>query len=360
MRRDLLAAVALCASLFAASSVAKPTLDLGFSDGVRPLDLPDAPAPEECGGCHKAEYADWQTTMHKAAWTAPVFQAGFIVEPLEVCVNCHAPLPEQQAEIAANAAWYTWQDPHTRQGPEPAKAPEPHAEQGITCAVCHVRDGAVLASHDDDAAPHAIRVEPGLAESTLCASCHQFNSAAVRSTDRGDEIVITGEPMQTTWSEWARSDAGRGGDTCQSCHMPGGRHLFRGAHDRDLLRASLAVEATRRGDLVTFALSSVGTGHDLPTGDLFRHLTVEVDRGPGWEEVDRVGRTFALRHRAGGAVLAETSDTRLRPGVVRRVKVEADQPLRWRVVWHDTSERDEAHARVPLAETTLVLAEGER
>jgi hypothetical protein len=338
-------------AVVATRAAAVQGLELGFSGGLRPLDLPGAPPAEDCGGCHPAELADWQRSMHKAAWTAPVFQAGYVVEPLEACVNCHAPLPEQVAEINTNAAWYRWQRPDTRAGPEPEKRPEPHAGEGITCAVCHVRDGAVLAVHADDAAPHPIAVEPRLGGSELCANCHEFNAVAVR-----DGVArVVDEVMQSTYSEWVASGEG----SCQSCHMPEGRHLFRGANDRELLRSSLTVTAERRGARVVLTLASRGVGHDLPTGDLFRHLTVEVDRGAGFEVVARIGRTFALAHSPDGALVRETSDNRLKPGERREVAVRAPGAVRWRVVWHDSSEADEARAILPIEQITFLMAEGE-
>ena len=93
--------------------------------------------------------------------------------------------------------------------------------------------------------------------------------------------------------------------------MPGGRHLFRGAWDVELLRRSPhvdVVDGVGLGDGVdgrALVLRSVDVGHHFPTGDLFRHLTVEVcadghindadadKNDDAWRDVFRIGRVFA-------------------------------------------------------------------
>ena len=116
--------------------------------------------------------------------------------------------------------------------------------------------------------------------------------------------------------------------------MPGGRHLFRGAWDEDLLRRSLDVTVTGGG----LALRSVDVGHHFPTGDLFRHLTVEAAGDDGvFADVARVGRVF------GGVGLDKqvVEDTSLVPGVQRLVPLPPGS-ARWRVRYHYAEARHEA------------------
>ena len=138
--------------------------------------------------------------------------------------------------------------------------------------------------------------------------------------------------MQSTYSEWVAYRRAGGAETCQGCHMPQGRHVMSGAHDVELLRGALAVAVSDGALTVT----SVGVGHSFPTGDVFRHLTVEVreDGGaPGaWRVVARLGRRFDTRL-DGETLLArkvETADTSLRPGEARVVRLPAAAKS-WRV-----------------------------
>ena len=181
---------------------------------------------------------------------------------------------------------------------------------------------------------------------------------------------MTDLPMQRTYSEWlAYRDAG-GRATCQSCHMPGGDHTMRGAHDVELLRGSLAVTASDDARGAQLTLASVGVGHAFPTGDLFRHLTVEVrpagdprvrDGEDAWRVVDRMGRTFETRldGRTLQAYKVETADTVLVPGVPRVVRLPSTRgELLWRVRYHYGSERDERRGLVPADALFVTLASG--
>jgi Cytochrome c554 and c-prime len=281
-------------------------------------------ASEACGGCHGAAFADWSGSGHASAWTSPLFRAGFKVEPRRFCVECHA---GADAERAA---------------------------EGIGCLGCHeARSAAPARGH-----VAALRSREELRSATACKDCHEFTTPAF---DDG-AARPTSLPMQSTYSEWAAYRRAGGGETCQGCHMPQGRHVMSGAHDVELLRGALAV-AVSDGALT---ITSVGVGHSFPTGDVFRHLTVEVrevreDGGaPGaWRVVARLGRRFDTRL-DGDTLLArkvETADTSLRPGEARVVRLPAAAKS-WRVRYHYGSERDERRSLVPDSALFATLAEG--
>ena len=305
---------------------------LGFSAGDRPLVI-QAPnqgslSARACAACHQAVYDDWQTTRHRVAWDNVVFLDGLGREPLPRCVHCHAPLLEQQREVGPLRG---------RRFTSPSTTGLLH--EGITCAVCHVRDGRVLTTRPvtpDAATPmHPITVDKALQDPAFCASCHQFGFS-------NSDVL-----MQGTWSEWRAFNAGGGQGTCQSCHMPGGRHLFRGAWDHDLLRRSLQVTVTTGRVL---ELRSIDVGHHFPTGDLFRHLSVEVAGDDGaFVDVDRIGRVF------GGVGVDKhvVEDTSLVPGVPRLVSVPPSS-TRWRVRYHYAEARHEDAGVVDA----VVIAEG--
>jgi len=276
-----------------------------------------ARAAEACGGCHGAAFADWRGSGHAAAWTNPLFRAGFKVEPRRFCVECHAP-------VAA------------------------HADDGIGCLSCHeARAAAPAPGH-----VAALRTREELRSATACKDCHEFATPAF---DDGASRA-TSLPMQSTYTEWVAYQRAGGAETCQGCHMPQGRHVMSGAHDVDLLRGALAVAVSDGALTVT----SVGVGHSFPTGDVFRHLTVEVrEDGGAWRVVARLGRRFDTRLDS-DTLLArkvETADTSLRPGDARVVRLPAAAKS-WRVRYHYGSERDERRGLVPDSALFATLAEG--
>ncbi|MEZ4322246.1 MAG: hypothetical protein R3F61_32535 [Myxococcota bacterium] len=374
--------IAALFGLFAALPLsASEPFDFGFGQGMAPIPYEGAPPPGRCEPCHAEITADWSASRHHVAWTNDLMIAGFVAEPLEFCVNCHAPLPEQRAEVLANQAFYRSLDPRRRNGPIPAQLPEPTAAHGIHCATCHLRGDVTLAPSKSDASPHDTRVEPGMSAGDFCVSCHEFPMPVTHA----GVTTLSDAPMQSTGTEWrawvatvresrsrrdepgsptaatvreSRSRRDEPGsptaatvpESCQDCHMPGGRHVFRGAHDREWLKTAVSVE--RSAGRLT--LRSVGVGHHFPSGDLFRHVTVEIDRGTGWEVVDWIGRRF---ERGADDVRRVASDTSLRPGEPRQVEVPAAFE-RWRLVYHYGSETDEKRGLLDPAQITFTLAEG--
>lgn len=322
------------------NAVAVVAARFGFSGGDRPV---VAVAPDQgslsaaaCGACHVEVYADWQSTRHRQAFDNAVFQDGLEREPAPRCIHCHAPLREQRALLGPlrgkhiNVAAGRVDDGSL-------------VHEGVSCAVCHVRAGAIVAARavvpSETIPMHDVKVDVGLKDPAFCGSCHQFgfanNSAAL---------------MQGTYDEWRAYSAAGGTETCQSCHMPKGRHLFRGAWDTALLERSLIVE--REG--LTLTLRSHQVGHHFPTGDLFRHLSVEAvvandDSGGDVVEVAFVGRRFGGQ----GTDKHVVTDTALRPG--RPLVVELPATSRaWRVRYHYAEARHERDGVV----APVVIAEG--
>jgi hypothetical protein len=362
MRVDPRWLVAFGLATVVVAAVASESASLGLSRGAASLDVgAGASTAEQCGRCHAEQLAQWEGSRHRVAHTNALYQAGLVAETSAFCVNCHSPLRAQADEVLGNLAWYRWQDPRHRRGPvEPERAPEPLAGEGVTCVVCHLRDGVVLVDElPETSAPHAMRVEPGLTDGTLCGGCHEFGMPAFAQ----GTFSITDVPMQSTLSEWQDWVAAGGETSCVDCHMGDGRHGFEGAHDRERLAASLDVRVRRRRGELVVQLQTVGVGHDLPSGDLFRAIGVEVARGSDapWVEVHRAGRTFEVVHNAeGGISKRPLGDTRLHPGEVRRVPIPADGPARWRVVYHYGSANDEVRGVIPMDQLIAVLAEGIR
>jgi hypothetical protein len=271
----------------------------GFSEGLRAIDA-DAVPSESCGACHRQVYREWKSSRHSMSTTNEIFREGFLREPSIRCVRCHAPLPEQAKPFRR---WLR----ERRFGASELAVEE---NEGIGCAVCHVRDGVVLTSRPIATPEHPTRFEPLLADARFCAGCHQFRF----EKSHGAGAELTDHVTQDTWREWRST----GTDDCMSCHMDEHGHRFPGAHDLELLRASIDF-VVREGVL---ELRSIGVGHRLPTGDLFRHLILEIDDG-GWKPIAWIGRRFEVVEEGGRHVKRMAEDTTLAPGETRRFRVGA-------------------------------------
>jgi nitrate/TMAO reductase-like tetraheme cytochrome c subunit len=246
-----------------------------FEQGLHPLRDVTAPpqvdslSARACGTCHEAEYAQWATSRHAAAFTNALFRASFATaDRRSWCVNCHAPLPEQRQPALGLG-----------DGGDAALL-----EEGVTCAACHLRGGEVLSARvpsQEARNAHPVRHELRLATAEACTGCHQFNVPIPGEPLTRD----SGVPMQDTGAEWASSRAAAEGKTCQSCHMGGAGHHFPGAHTPGYVAGALSVTfRVEDGGVLIAELRSRGVGHRVPTGDPFRRLRLVLCRDEGCEE----------------------------------------------------------------------------
>jgi hypothetical protein len=192
------------------------------------------------------------------------------------------------------------------------------------------------------------------------------------------ELYITQETMQSTYDEWTRyKEAGGEGD-CVSCHMPEGAHTFPGT-EPEFLRKALHVTTAWKGGELLFSITSSKVGHNFPTGDLFRHLTLEVSlNGREYFVIHRMGRTYGFAGVFGDTtpeaqkrVLME--DTSLKPFEIRGVMLtkkmvedmqETGSPalpsaIQYRVRYHLSSPVDERRGTLSESISILPLIEGE-
>ncbi|MBF0625808.1 MAG: hypothetical protein HQL82_13495 [Magnetococcales bacterium] len=236
----------------------------------------------ECGQCHQEIYREWSQSIHARAWTEEYFQADYAFEGRPyVCINCHIQLRNQREFDAVSYRDADRLEPVLQRNPD--FDPELQKE-GVTCAVCHVREGRVIGLHPSDTAPHPVAVKPELLSGMdPCRMCH------VASGQRWDMFYRL-PPCGTV----AEIRQGGKEPDCVGCHLPrvtrpsaeggplreGGRHLFQGGHHPPQVIKALevAVERASLGDRerVTFTLTNVGTDHRLPTGTPDRHLTLEL------------------------------------------------------------------------------------
>jgi len=286
-----------------------------FSAGLSAVELGRTPSvmisAQTCVGCHAAVHGEWQQSGHRRAWTNALFQREYTERPLEWCVHCHAPLQLQLDEVRRGGGRL--------------------ADEGVTCAVCHVREGHLIAARRRARSPHVTVVDEEFGGPRFCAGCHQFSFP--RFDASGSTVVGYGPvPMQDTVAQHA---AGPDADTpCTSCHArTPARHRMPGGHDPEMLARAFATSVCSDGDAVVVRVENRGAGHRLPTGDVHRHLALRVWRPSAperlWEAL------WLRRFRAlddGGKELVE--DSTLAPREVRRSRVElaalggaADEPV---------------------------------
>ena len=158
--------------------------------------------------------------------------------------------------------------------------------EGVTCAVCHVKDGAIVGPYGDARAPHPTRQDSAMTKGFgVCQRCH------VVSGSRWDTFYRI--PPCGTVAEI--QEAGATPD-CTGCHMPevtrplwaggppraGRQHLWRGGHTPASVQQALSVDVDLRARpdgrrVATVTLTNVGADHYLPTGTPDRHLTLELE-----------------------------------------------------------------------------------
>jgi len=162
---------------------------------------------KECGSCHKDHYEEWNTSTHSMAWKDLQFQAEIAKETSPyMCINCHIPLQNQQEYIITGLEDGDLYKPIKHKNPE---FDADLQQEGINCASCHVRDGAIISLTVSNRAPHKSVQDKNHLSEQLCISCH--NAVAVVTP----ELVCTFE----TGDEWK---AGPFAETmnCKTCHMP--------------------------------------------------------------------------------------------------------------------------------------------
>ena len=226
-------------------------------------------APESCGGCHPAQFKDWQTTVHgRSVGPGLLGQTPTLLrtEPAtaKVCYSCHAPLSEQQEVISFGS--------RTRKN---AHFDSNLQSEGLTCAACHVRnnkrfgpprrDGSLENTKPREKLPHGDATRtPAFQRAEFCMGCHQFQP---------DGNSLNGKLLENTYNEWKNGPYAAQGTQCQQCHMPDRRHLWRGIHDPEMVKKGVTIDlqlsqATYKvGDKLEAALTltNSGVGHYFPT-----------------------------------------------------------------------------------------------
>ncbi|MDP2606853.1 MAG: ammonia-forming cytochrome c nitrite reductase subunit c552 [Deltaproteobacteria bacterium] len=231
--------------------------------------------PEACGSCHPTQYADWKESLHRRAmgpgpWGQIIDLTQNSPEEAIQCMTCHAPLSEQMPALEKTT---------DGKGNSYAKNPnfDPRLQlEGITCAACHVRrhqrfgppkaQGASATRYPPGTPSHeGVQRTPYFEKAEFCKDCHQF--------DPENSLLVNGKPLQDTYREWKNSIWGKGEAACQDCHMSGRRHLWKGIHDRDMVKGGVRIEAHLKKLTaisespleLSVAVTNAAVGHKFPT-----------------------------------------------------------------------------------------------
>lgn len=301
-------------------------------------------APSDCGQCHVQQYGDWQTALHAKAMGPGLMGQLVNMAPQardeqQDCIRCHAPLAEQADSLAlaiASAASL----PKSAKAQTNKTTQPPLHEQGLVCAACHLRahqifgpprrDGSAPDAAQRAALPHGgFTAATAFADSRFCAACHQFEP---------DGFALNGKLLENTYEEWNASRHAREGRSCQSCHMPERRHLWRGIHDPDMVHAAIRFmpePAQVASGIVnaTLTVRNVGAGHQFPTY-VTPKVVVEI------EQIDGAGRS-----------LPKTREERI---IQRLVPLELDREIADTRLAPDEELRFEYHQRLQTGAQGLV------
>ncbi|MEE9591672.1 MAG: multiheme c-type cytochrome [Thermodesulfobacteriota bacterium] len=234
-----------------------------------------------CGLCHKDIYEEWKTSMHANSWKDPYFQADFKFDgSQQICINCHAPLENQQENLVLGFKGDDKFDPILKPNPDFDRSLQ---QEGVTCAVCHIEEGVILGPHEISTGAHQVRKDSRFTDGNgVCRRCHSVKG------DRWD--VFLKLPPCGNFAEIEETGIKI---NCVKCHMPrvkramaigaqeriGGRHLWRGGHDQEMVKKAIKIElkentAKENKKVYVISLTNIGAEHRLPTGTPDRHLKV--------------------------------------------------------------------------------------
>ncbi|MCB1173653.1 MAG: hypothetical protein KDK39_08815 [Leptospiraceae bacterium] len=182
------------------------------------LDPEKSISAERCRMCHQKQHSSWLASAHGRAFENHIFQHAFQRDRLGWCLNCHAPLwkPDVQPlqDVLANTA-----TGHLY-------------KEGISCIVCHVRDGEIISNTDYSAKPwqlyHPVRYDPSFGSPEFCAGCHQFNFVQTsRPLHPFVHYESTGPAMQNVVHEFYAGGRELYPQGCLECHFENGDHSLK-------------------------------------------------------------------------------------------------------------------------------------
>jgi hypothetical protein len=287
-------------------------------------------SPDSCGACHQQQLKDWQGSSHAHAMGPGLI--GQLVEMAatdrnqhQACLSCHAPLSEQADSLVVELARGTYD---FKSLPPPDNSNKLH-EQGMICAACHLRgyemfgpprkDGTTADSNDTTLPHGAWESTDAFEDSRFCSTCHQFGA---------NGYALNGKLLENTYEEWKASDYPEKGVSCQSCHMPDRRHLWRGIHDVEMTRSGVTIETSMtpaENDQIigSIKITNSNTGHYFPTYITPKILLQGIQLDQNGAEIAGSSQQFEIGRNLPLNLASENYDTRLAPGQMLEIDYEA-------------------------------------
>lgn len=294
--------------------------------------------PKDCGACHNDKLNEWRTSLHAKAFSPGLVGQLLTYSPADAasCLQCHAPLAEQRQAFEAARAHGKGHMPDAQE----------LAAAGNSCGGCHLRAyrrfgppqrGTGEVGPSDTNGPHggAFRTKD-FETSDFCAVCHQFSQ----------DQAINGKPLENTVTEWRTSPQAASGQSCQSCHMPDRRHLWRGIHDPATVASGLTPTVSASQDKAVFAVTNTGVGHAFPTYVTPKAVLHALLLDASGRPLPGSEKTYLIQRRveAVGDDWREVSDTRLLPGQTASVELSWGTARRARA-WLEVQPDDYYHSQ---------------
>jgi cytochrome c554/c'-like protein len=294
---------------------------------------------KDCGTCHQEIYREWQQSIHAMAYQDQQFQVEWKKDNVQICLNCHTPLQNQQAYIVKGLLNGDYKTPVLVSNPFFDTSLQ---SESITCATCHVRDGYVIGTIGITNAPHKTIQDIEFLSEKLCLGCHNVV----------DEMTATLVCTFETGDEWNSNWAKKEGKNCITCHMPETERSIslnmetRKSHFHDLpgsgipkffdmeAKALKSLEITEdnvnveyaTGDKLKYTLKVKNSyaGHSVPTGDPERFLLItfrltDSQHNVFAEEQHRIGEKWQWYPKA-----KKLADNNLKPLEERQYSFETD------------------------------------
>lgn len=336
MRQMWMALALLAFAVFLSAAATDPGLPSNFWNSpaaavVEPhhnwSDLEHDLRPEACAQCHNEQFESWKGSLHAHAFSpglAGQFPSMGYAEA-NSCLKCHAPLTEQkyrnenEVDLSLQLLIKYKKGFDSNADIDAVKLPLRHS--GVNCAACHVRRGkrfgpppkaSAATGHLKGDVHGGFMATRAFEASQFCTSCHQFPQS----------MAINGKPLENTFNEWKESDFSKKNISCQSCHMPGRKHLFKGIHDSEMVKKGLRFDLKQQQGAVQLSITSIWIGHAFPT-----YVTPKVVVSA--EAEDRTGKLLKqwqweiVREVYYANGWQERRDTRLMPGERREFIADA-------------------------------------
>jgi len=285
-----------------------------------------------CEPCHKQSYQTWLKSPHSRSWIDPLFQLALNKEPMQWCINCHAPLREQQLNKFRIQLIREYSSKEKNQDgtligknkfvqngnlkkseniifkkldENQLNSLRVLTDEGINCAVCHIRNGKIYAgpkklvhqkkkeiqerssnnkeqkseqkfskSNQSESCILPIERSSSLRDGSFCSGCHQFNFPS-----RSLSTHYSTLSMQNTVAEYGMSRAHSSGIMCSECHFFSDQQpthdTSRGTEDSFSVKFQDVKNRETGRPYLEVIVTMKNIAHSWPTGDLFRSITLQ-------------------------------------------------------------------------------------